>query len=514
MNPATATTSPAEHTARLHSRRAIVEDFLALGVSRYAAFGLSFAVGIVQRRLLGPYLVGVWQILGLARQYLQYGDAGVLRGAEQKLPVLAAVSDSDEARFRDTAYTFVLLPVALSNATLIAVTFIGPWPADDVLRWGLRIMAVIALVETAGNIMESPALRVRVRFRLLGRQVLLSEGLFALLSIPALLVAGLWGLLAALLASQAFRIAFMRVTTQEWFRWRWDLPRAAVLWRLGFPLTLYVFLMKTFEALDRILLVHSRDLEALGHYSIASMTAIFLGHFPLIVSTVFFPRTMTWFEARERPELVRYFQKAQLCILVVVGGAAAVCYILMPLLVRAVLPTFTPGIGALKVSVFSATFVGLVQLPVQYQTAAQRQWTLVWVMAASTALYYGLGLLSSQWLEGPAVWLLFTAGARFVAYVLLAAAMSAWTLRSLDSHVGTWGWVMTAVSAHVILSTVGIDVLLSRFETTLVSASVMSACKLLLLAVAFWPLLTWVDRQTGALRELLAIAGSRWRPAT
>jgi len=122
------------------------------------------------------------------------------------------------------------------------------------------------------------------------------------------------------------------------------------------------------------------------------MATVSPGHFPLIIASVFFPRTMTWFQVREYDDLGRYLRQAQLCVLVLMGIVVGLCYFLTPLVVHQALPTFAAGIPALKVSIFSAIFVGLVHLPIQYQIASNKQWALVWVMALATAAYYGTGI--------------------------------------------------------------------------------------------------------------------------
>ena len=58
-------TSQLRDRSALHSKQALLGDVAALGLSRYAAFGVSFLISIVQKGLLGPYLVGVWQLLSL-----------------------------------------------------------------------------------------------------------------------------------------------------------------------------------------------------------------------------------------------------------------------------------------------------------------------------------------------------------------------------------------------------------------------------------------------------------------
>lgn len=490
-----------------HSKRAVVEDIALLSLGRYLALGLSFVISIVQKRLLGPYLVGVWQLLSIFRQYLSYGDVGISRGAEQKLPPLYRSRQEELDPFRDAAYTFTLLPVIVINALILAATFVWPWQADPLILWGFRGMAVIAIVESGSNIMEVSALRSRARFRLLSLQVFGSEVLFAVLSIPGILLWGIYGLLGAVFASLSFKIGFMYLTTGEWFRLRWDFGRATTLWRLGFPLTVFVVLFKTFDMLDRILLIHGGSLDALGYYSIATMATVSLGHFPLIIASVFFPRTMTWFQVREYDDLGRYLRQAQLCVLVLMGIVVGLCYFLMPLVVHQALPTFAAGIPALKISIFSAIFVGLVHLPIQYQIASNKQWALVWVMALATAAYYGTGIAWFRWVGASHDWLLFVASSRVVGYSVLWAVIGIWTFRRLKSPSALRGHAKELVSlaAYMVGLTVGIDYLLPLQAGTLGTNVVRVLEQIVLFGLGLWPVLAVVERQTGVLSTARSI---------
>jgi len=493
-------TSQLSDRSALHSKQALLGDMAALGLSRYAAFGVSFLVSIVQKGLLGPYLVGVWQLLSIARQYLGYGDLGVARGADQKLPALYAEASDQLESVKRTAYTFALVPVLVINTLVIVGTFVWAGQVDQVILWGFRGMAGIAILESAANILEGSVLRSPARFRLVSLQILGSELLFAALSIPSILLWGVYGLLGAAALSLIFKLAFMRVATGEWFHFQVDFPLGAGLWRVGFPMTLFAVLFKTFEVLDRLLLLHSRELELLGFYSVATMATVLLGHIPLIISQAFFPRTMTWVQTRDSVELSRYFRQAQLCIVAVMGAAVGLCYFTLPVVVAYALPAFTPGIGAMKIAVFSAVFVGLVHIPIQYQIGWNRQWPLVAIMAIATAIYYGFGLLGVQSLGSSEATLALVAWSRVVGFGVLSVTILWWTLRRLRNDSTRFEVAeLAGVATYMTVLIVGIDFLVVTDQLGLARQLLGVGASLALFGLGLWPVVRFVDRQTGVL---------------
>jgi O-antigen/teichoic acid export membrane protein len=485
-------------------KQAIIEDFVALGGSRYLAYAVSFAASIVQRRLLGPYIIGVWQLLAIVRMYLSYWDAGVARGAERQLPALAATDRAEFERCRDTTYTFVIATMTTANLVVLAASFFWPWPADVLVLWGVRAMTIIAIVEGFSNMMEASALRTPARFRLLSVQVFVSETLFAVLSLPAAYFVGLWGLLGALFLSLAFKPIYMRMTTGERFHLRWDTDRALGLWRIGFPFTIFVILYKTFDSVDRLLVVRGGDLESLGQYSVATMAAVFLSQVPLVISTVLFPRTMGRFATGTDRELVRYFQQAQLCVHVLLSVASAACYFLLPEVVRHVLPAFTAGIPALKITAVGAIFVGITQLPIQYLVASDRQWSLAVTIGVATAVYFSGGVAIAHWYGSSAAWLQVVAWSRLIAYVLLAGLVTAWALHVLRAISWAWLGEIAAVTLYLATLPLVIDTLGPADATTILGSAARATVQLALYAAGVAPVLLLLERRTGAVTHLAA----------
>lgn len=493
-------TSQLRDRSALHSKQALLGDVAALGLSRYAAFGVSFLISIVQKGLLGPYLVGVWQLLSIARQYLGYSDLGVARGAEQKLPPLYAEASDQLESVKRTAYTFTLAPVLVINTLFIVGTFVWPGQVDPLILWGFRGMAVVAILESAANVLEVAVLRSPARFRLVSLQILGSELLFAALSIPSILLWGVYGLLGAAALSLMFKLAFMRVSTGEWFHFHVDVRHGIALWRIGFPLTVFVILFKTFELLDRLLLLHARELELLGFYSIAAMATVLLGHIPLVISQAFFPRTMTWVQTRDDVELSRYLHQAQLCIVLVMGIAVGLCYFTLPVVVAYALPAFTPGIGAMKIAVFSAVFVGLVHIPILYQIGWNRQWALAAMMAIATAIYYGLRLLAVQSLGSSEATLVLIAWSRVIGFGVLSVTILWWTLRRFRNDSRRLGVrELAGVAAYMTVLIVGIDFLVATDQLGLARQLLGVGASWALFGLGLWPVVRFVDRRTGVL---------------
>ena len=504
--------APASTTDTVRVR--VMRDMAVLGASRYVVFAVSFVVGLVQKRWLGPYLVGVWQALSLARQYLSYADLGVARGLERDLPTYYATNNPQLERVRDAGCTAI---VALNVGLVFLAAAIGwGWlgALDLSLAWGLRLMAVVAVIEATVNALESAVLRSNNRFGPVSQMFVGSELLFAACSLPAIILWGVYGLVVSVLASLLLKLVLLRAYGARAVKVAWDGRIAWALWKFGFPLTMFVILFKVFDTVDRLALLGTGQLEAVGLYSVATMAVVMLSQLPLAISQVLFPRTIAQVASGASEQTARFVSHAQsgvlMAMILAVGGIGFV----FPELVRLLLPEFVAGIPALKVGVWSMLFVGLVYVPIQSIQAVQgsgavtTQWKLFAVGAVVGGGYYAASRVLLHRIAAQTTLLTVMAAGRVAAYAVLWLALAlwmAWTLRSLQlaRQIGS----QALVCAYMILCYFVIDRLLPGASGGLGSGVARAAAGLGLLLAAAAPAVIAIERGTG----LFQTAANAWR---
>lgn len=383
----------------LFDTRALLRDIGSVALGRYLSLPIILICSVFQRRMLGPSLIGLWNILLLVEMYLSFGDLGLIRGAERKLPDLYTNRSENEAdTVRDIGFTSALILLILFNLAFLACTFLLEARFDPLLVFGLRVMTVVAILRFISDYLEVAVLRSRRRFTLMSIQLFVAEVFFAIASVAGIYVWGIYGFLASIMAMLVLKIGLIYVTTRDRIGLRFDFSEARDLLRIGVPLTIFALMLKTYENVDKILVVQWLGLEYVGYYSLAFTALVFLHHFPRIVSQVFYPRIMSYiregnYEGISADHLIRAQHAFAFSMMVMVGG----CYFVIPLAIRYLLPAFNPAIPVLKVLLFSAVFAALVQIPIQYIIATGRRWFLVVTIGFLGGAYYVIASTVLSW---------------------------------------------------------------------------------------------------------------------
>jgi O-antigen/teichoic acid export membrane protein len=374
----------------LKKKHQIIKDTAHYGAARYLTLVVSFVVSILQKKMLGPALTGVWNVLALVKMYTQFGDLGIGRAIELKLPALYSRQEKEEfERIKDIGFSSTMLLMIFVNLIILAATFFVHSLENRILIIGVRLIVMISILESMANYVTSASFTCKKRFSLFGSQIIRAELIFSLVSIIGIFFFKLYGLLIALAFMVVYEYYFVIAKTRDKYTLRLNLKETVSLITIGLPLIVYALIMRTYENIDRIVIVRYLTLEKLGYYSIATMIFTSVNDFPLVVGKIFYPRIVSLFsEEKESKVLISYLLKSQAILMFVMMLIISSLFFFFPLLINYFLPKFVYGIRSMQILVFCAFFSSLLCLPLQYCIVMHKRWRLVFILGAISLFYF------------------------------------------------------------------------------------------------------------------------------
>lgn len=453
-------------------QRTLAKDVSSIVGSNIVVRVLSSVVAIVSRRLLGPELTGVWNLIEVLRLQISSITVGIHYSADRDMPVYRARGEAEkESALRSLTFSYLLLEVAVIGLGFFAYSYFYGSQYRPEIRTGLLIMPLL-LVFTRITTFYQLAIKNAKAFGLYAWSNLV---LFALdASIVLYIVfAGLVGVFVGLVVNGVARSVFYwYVTTRgQVFRVRWRVrwEEIKILLPFGIPAGMwnlaYMFLLR----LDSLSVSWAFGTTALGYYYLGPQLAASLSEAPNALSIISYPNLMEEFGRNGmgsvRAHTSRY---SRILMYLIVPLTISAGYFGVGLLVKYFLPKFGPGLEAVKVSLLVLSFSSAGYIYMQVLLAAKWLKTLIGITVASVLL---MGTVIRLWALGTGqlvdfAWANVFAQFSFFLLVLLAAykAMTG----KVFGHVGEWGKTVLASVLWVFLLRI-IDAVLpavsgSRFQ--------------------------------------------------
>ncbi len=475
----------------------------------YVVQVITLLLAIVTKRWLGPVNVGVWASLMLLTTYLGLAQLRITDAAQKEIAYRRGKGEEDTAALlRDVMFTAWLSLSALLGAGVVVAAWLLPGLRSGDHRLGLVLVGALFPI-TQVLVCYTVMFRSHKRFELLSRTLLLVALANAALQLPLTYLWGFPGFLAAYVLANLVHLAYWRLvvrdrdTTRFHLRWHW--PTLRRLLAVGVPMQVGGVVMTLLRSLDQVMLLGRLGPAALGLYSIGVSVNTFVYSIPNAVSIVTFPSFQerygqTGSRAALRELIVVPVQAMAFVVLpLAVGGA----YLLLPPLVRHVLPQFVPGIAAAQILLMGTFALSLNHMPGQFLITVDRQTPAIVLAAASTAV-----LASGCWLAlGRGLGIVGVAAATAVAYafsaasVLVVALAMAGSLRAALALVGqcavalAWTWGGAALAVHLVPADT------SSPWRDFGAAALAGLVFLALIA----PLIAFFQHRTGLLRPLLSV---------
>ncbi|HRY28755.1 MAG TPA: lipopolysaccharide biosynthesis protein [Elusimicrobiota bacterium] len=361
---------------------------LAVNIITYMSTGvvvraITLVTNLVFRRILGPEMAGIWNLVYIVTGYLSTVSIGVQTGSERDIPYWRGKKNAEmERRLVHQMFTVSFLEAAMVGSVfLIYLFFFGGKYRHDLYIGFLSAAGYVVLWRMMGCFVVG--FRSIQNFTFLGK----SEVVFAVLDLGLIVgltsFYGLYGQYLAHALGFLLKLSFWYLWThkRKMFDIGWHLVLADIkpVAAVGFPWLLSSFVWQFMMSVDSLLVAKMAGVTALGYYSLGVSIVRMLTEIPNTVSTVIFPRLLEKFGEREdiRPikeDVVRYLKNLAFVVIPLLFPLA---YFFFPWVVRQFLPKFLPSIPAAKVLLLAALFMPMIHMPGQILILQKRIWLYV-----------------------------------------------------------------------------------------------------------------------------------------
>jgi O-antigen/teichoic acid export membrane protein len=429
-------------------------DAMLLTAATYGAQGLTFAAGLIQKAILGPFLTGYWALFQTFWTFFSIAPLGVQHGAARQIPMARGRNDlRGAAATANTSATFSFGAISLVGAVVVAVALVFGDRWSDTFRWGLVLLGVTAPLRYLGDMHEVIIQSVK-RFDVQSKTVVVQAALALTVQTLAVWLLGFYGLyvgvVAMVLGSFALWVKLGAITPAR-PAFRFSIEREALrdVMRFGLPLMVYAQVWLLFQAVDSLIVAKALDVKQLGFYALAVSVTNYVMFMPKSIGAVLFPRMAERFAQTGTIESIHHYAAdvqrllAYLLVPIAVGGG----FLFLPVLIQHGLPSFIPAIEVVQIMVAASYFMALMSMPIKVLMTAGYRWLLTSLLllclALNVVLNVGALTVLDLGLEG-------AAGATAISYFVTFAVTTGYSLsRTLSpSRVAVHLLEITAAFAY------------------------------------------------------------------
>lgn len=335
-----------------------LSDAVIFTISNYFATALSFISSFITRKVLGPFMMGVFTELMLIFDYCRFHHLGVINALEREVPFYNAKFDFGRVgEIKKTTFAFIILSALNIGAILIIISFFG-----GVHKVGLRFVAILVLIEAIVSFYEV-LLQAYNRFKLWSLFVIGIGFLDIFLKVIFVIKFGLNGLLTAMVLTGLASIVLyhLRGNCKIDFSAKIYLKEIMHLLKLGIPLISVRLMYLLSSSIDKLAIIFFLGRLQLGYYSIATMVSNYLILLPKFSYKTLYPKFIETFGRNENIEDVKKYLIAPNRVFASLFSILiGLVIIIIPFLVTYLLPHFKQGIFAAQIATFATFFSALI----------------------------------------------------------------------------------------------------------------------------------------------------------
>lgn len=313
-------------------------------------------VSLVVARWVGPANYGIWNSLNL---FLIYGIAasiGIPNGMNRLVPLYNGKGDPQKAtNLLKSAFVSSLLTNFLCGVIIFGIGTQGVLPVDD--KGGLVSLSFLFFIWEMYLFFQI-VLKSQIQFSIMVRQQVLYSLLLPVIALPMSFLWQINGFMIGQSIVACIIIVFIVRNLSFDFEFRFTYSDIGLLIKNGLPVMSAGILYSLLTTADRWMILAYLDSTALGHYTLSILCVGLLSLTPAVIAQQLYPRMAYLFGESDdiNSLLPLVFHQTVLS-----GGGAWVlifsAYLLMPIVVKNMLPNYVEGIVAAKI-----TLLGLLPL--------------------------------------------------------------------------------------------------------------------------------------------------------
>lgn len=442
----------AQPPARTLNRQAVWHRTRHYAGATYLSRALCVIRGVINARCLGPELYGFWGSLTFLLSFGFHLHGGVQDIAAKEIPMHRSHGRVDLARATaQRAFTFFVLALSVASVLLWLVAWRLPVGTPGLLRAGWAVAGIVLPLEVLW-LFEQTVAKAEERFGRLSRSLVIASALSLALTGWLVVSHGLAGLFIVAVATPSVGLWYLHRRAGYSWTIAWSWAQLLRMLKSGWPVLSMTLIFESLSWIDRALVLGVVGVSGLGYYSLAIMLAQLCGLLPSVLAEVVEPRLYADYAERQQAGGVwdhLWFPLRTLACLMPIGVAGV--DLVLPMVVERWLPSYAPGVTAMRVLVWGSVFAGLSMCTKSFIVAlgAQREalpWHLLAIVvnvlvsgglalggfgltgiALGTSVAYGVCCTGLLWfafrrLGRPAGWILGRIGLLYVPFCAVAGS--------------------------------------------------------------------------------------------
>ncbi len=407
---------------RTRRRQSGLHGLVMMLASSYADLLLGIVRGVLVMRMIGPTGRGLMRSVDQFNKWFSNAHLGALHGVSKQLPITLGRRDERQAQEIEEVGTSVILGTGLLAALAMLACGLF-WPGIEPLT--RQVLAVGAGIVWAGYAFAL----YRIVLRAWGTySVIAIASVVTTLSQLVLIVAGAYwygvlGAVLGLLGANLIQLFYLHLAANFRVRLRWNWSTVWYLIHRGWPLWITIFSDIALRNIDSVVVIRYLDLYYFGLYSLATQMAGYLYRVPEAAGFVLMPRIWEKYGAEDDAQtLRRQVLVPTLAAATVMPVLAGVAFILIPFLIRLVVPKFYPGAYAAQVLAMGGTFLAL-PIAANGLLVAMNREIVVTVNKLIGAALVAAGALVAMHLGASLRWVAMSAGLGYAVASFLSLSM-------------------------------------------------------------------------------------------
>lgn len=365
----------------------IVKNIMIYMPSRYFSQFLGVFTSLFIKRFLGPLYTGMWSFLRIVVQYADYTELGSTLSIFYKIPYYNGQGNAEEAdSVKNNVFSFILLSSSLASLVILGYALLFARDLSREIFFGLLGVAVIVIVEKifAVHVM---LLRADKNYKVLSGSVYFDAVLNLLLVILVVSRFKFYGMIFITIiipiANTFFIIYHKKYIKSIVLVWR----KVISCIKFGFPLYITGILNGILNNVDNIILVGMLGFKELGIYSIAMMAKNYSRQVSVGFGHVVGPYFMEDYGKQVEAKILHaYVTKGTFAIASFMSMVLGLVFIFATPVIMAILPSFSAGLPALRISLIASFFVSLIDFPYDYIVALKQRSSLIFFTVVALVL--------------------------------------------------------------------------------------------------------------------------------
>jgi len=330
--------------------------------------------------------MGIWSLLKIVLGYMAYLFLGVDQGVINKLPFYAGEGNKQAGEeVKNAAFSFMMIVSFLTSIVLLVTAVILRHRYQPEVIVGLCVLSVYVVVINP-CVFYQMLLRAKHNFSVLSKSIIFEAVINLILILLLVSKFKIYGLYIVLILVALLNMVFMHLLARYKFSFNLNLKRIAELIKVGFPITVVGFLEWGLTSLDRIMIAKMMGLTYVGYYSIPIMARAYVEQLSGF-GTILYPRILEAYGKEQKIEdIKKYVIVPPMVNAYVLPLILGLIFLMVPLLVKKILPQFIPGILAMQILLLDMFFRSCCVQASHFLYTLEKQARLVPLVAASIVM--------------------------------------------------------------------------------------------------------------------------------